>query len=243
MVLPVPLGILTICNGFYRARSYPYVNSNQPGLYSSVGAYQLLYDSASYWPLDGRSVSSSFSPLLIQSHSISTNRTIDAGEPGLAFGRGAGSGAKEMANYAHGAESRPSLEWTTSQLDDEPESNTLPFLVHGFASWSAQLIFETTQIIPVVADHFRHSRSFDRQTRQTMLLISNTSLAISRTTDYNLPQFTTLPKQIIDRVREARARDDIELTRELALATMEHSRQFISMLFKIGLFRGTYDEI
>ncbi|KEP46455.1 putative fungal zn(2)-cys(6) binuclear cluster domain protein [Rhizoctonia solani 123E] len=58
-----------------------------------------------------------------------------------------------------------------------------------------------------------------------MLLISNTYLAISRTTDYNLPQFATLQKQSIDRVREARARDDTELTRELALATMEHSHQ------------------
>ncbi|CAE6521362.1 unnamed protein product [Rhizoctonia solani] len=145
--------------------------------------------------------------------------------------------------------SRPSLEWTTSQLGDEPEvrdpenlevrlmnelvlgrrieSNTLPFLVHDFASWSAQFIFENTQIIPVVADHIRHSRSFDPQTRQTMLLIFNTSLAISRTTDYNLPQFTTLQRQLIGRVREARAPDDTELTRELALATMEHSYQII----------------
>ncbi|CAE6525235.1 unnamed protein product, partial [Rhizoctonia solani] len=128
-------------------------------------------------------------------------------------------------------------------LDRRIERYTLPFLVHGFASWSTLFIFKTTQIIPVVADHIRHSRSFDPHTCQTMLLTSHTSLAISRTIDYHLPHFTTLRKQIIDRVREARARDDTELTRELALAMMEHSHQFISMLFKIGLFRETYDEI
>ncbi|KEP44955.1 putative fungal zn(2)-cys(6) binuclear cluster domain protein, partial [Rhizoctonia solani 123E] len=58
-----------------------------------------------------------------------------------------------------------------------------------------------------------------------MLLISNTSLAVSRTTDYNLPQFAILQKQLIDRVREVRARGDTELTKEPALTTMEHSHQ------------------
>ncbi|CAE6470556.1 unnamed protein product [Rhizoctonia solani] len=186
------------------------VNSSQTGLYSSVRAYQFLYDSALYWSLDGRSVLSLSSPLLIQSHSISTNLTLDAGEKG------------RTTRAGQSLQSRPSLEWTTSQLGDEPEvrdpenlevrlmnelvldrrieSNTLPFLVHGFASWSTLFISETTQIIPVVADQFRHSRSFDPQTRQTMLLISNTSLAISRTTDYNLPQYTTLQKQLISRL-------------------------------------------
>ncbi|CAE6404269.1 unnamed protein product [Rhizoctonia solani] len=153
-------------------------------------------------------------------------------------------------------QSRPPLECTTLQFDEESEvrdpenleakimnelvldrrieSNTLPFLIHGFVSWSTLFIFETNRIVPTVAEHIRRSRSFDSQTRQTMLLISNTSLAISRTTDYNVPQFTTLQTQLIDRVREARARDDTEMTRELATATMEHSHQFISMLFKVG---------
>ncbi|EUC54349.1 fungal zn(2)-cys(6) binuclear cluster domain protein, putative [Rhizoctonia solani AG-3 Rhs1AP] len=121
-------------------------------------------------------------------------------------------------------------------LDRRIESNTLPFLVNGFASWSTLFIFETTQIIPVVARHILRSRSFDPQTRQIMLLIFNTSLAISRTKDYSLPQFTTLQRQI-DR---SPARDPSPrrygVTRELALATMEHSHQFISMLFKVGSF-------
>ncbi|KEP45328.1 putative fungal zn(2)-cys(6) binuclear cluster domain protein, partial [Rhizoctonia solani 123E] len=70
-----------------------------------------------------------------------------------------------------------------------------------------------------------------------MLLISNTSLAISRTTDYSLPQFTTLRRQLTDRVREARAPDNAELTRELGLATKEHSHQVKSSEGLVNLRR------
>ncbi|CAE6445327.1 unnamed protein product, partial [Rhizoctonia solani] len=144
-----------------------------------------------------------------------------------------------------------SLEWPSSYLDDKPEvrdpenletrllnelvldrraeSNTIPFLVHGFVSWSTLFLFETTDILPIVADHIRRSDSFDPGTRQKMLLISSASLVISESTHHDSPELTTLHKQLVDRVLEARARSDVDMTRELALATMEHSHQARSL--------------
>ncbi|KAH7345469.1 hypothetical protein B0J17DRAFT_639999 [Rhizoctonia solani] len=155
-------------------------------------------------------------------------------------------------NVARGPEqrppSRPALEWPISHLDNESEagdaenlkvklfaelvpdrqvrSNMLPFLVHGFASWLACFVLDPTRILPIPF--------IEPRTRETLLLVSDSALGISGSTDYDLTCFTTLHKHLVGRVMEFRGRGDTELTRELALATMEHSHQFISTLFKVG---------
>ncbi|CAE6502958.1 unnamed protein product [Rhizoctonia solani] len=164
-------------------------------------------------------------------------------------------------------------EWPASYLDDEPEtedsenieagllnglaldrqaeSNTLPFIVHCFAAWMTRFTFEPTRILPIIINHIRHGYAVGEETRQAMLLVSGSGLAVSRSTDYDLSDFNALQKQLMDRLIETRARSDTEFTNELALATMEHSHQvskllpsrrefhftdekFISTLFKVG---------
>ncbi|CAE7161954.1 unnamed protein product, partial [Rhizoctonia solani] len=124
-------------------------------------------------------------------------------------------------------------------LDRRVESNTFSFLVHGFIAWSTMFLFDGACVIPIIADHIRRTPSFEHEIRQTMLLISNASLAISRSIDYDGPELPTLHKRLMDRVIEVR--DDTEMTRELALKMMEHSHQFISMLFKVGTFASVLD--
>ncbi|KAH7345519.1 hypothetical protein B0J17DRAFT_42333 [Rhizoctonia solani] len=108
------------------------------------------------------------------------------------------------------------LDWTAARLDNEPEivdsenikvnlldslaldpqlgSNMILFLVDGFVSWATRFIFDTTQILPIVANYIRFSPSFPYETRMTMLLTVNVAVAISSTTDYDLTDFMTLHK-------------------------------------------------
>ncbi|KAL5632349.1 hypothetical protein ACGC1H_005349 [Rhizoctonia solani] len=118
--------------------------------------------------------------------------------------------------------------------DRQVESNTLPFIVHSFAAWMTRFVSNPTRILPFLVNHIRRGYSFGDDSRQTMVLISNSVLAIARSTDYDLTHFNTLYKLLTDRVMDARARSDSGLTRELALGAMEHSHQFISALFKVG---------
>ncbi|CAE6350207.1 unnamed protein product [Rhizoctonia solani] len=154
------------------------------------------------------------------------------------------------------SQTTPTIEWPVPYLDSESEfedseniearilnelapdrqleSNTVPFIVHCFAAWMARFVFDPTRILPFLIHHIRRGYSFGDETRQTMLLISNSALAISESTDYNLAHFNTLHMLLVDRVADIRARDHAELTREVALGAMEHSHQFISTLFKVG---------
>ncbi|EUC54433.1 fungal zn(2)-cys(6) binuclear cluster domain protein, putative [Rhizoctonia solani AG-3 Rhs1AP] len=97
-----------------------------------------------------------------------------------------------------------------------------------------RFVFNPTRILPSLVNHIRRGYSFGGDSRQTMLLISNSVLAIAVSTDYDLTHFNTLYKLLASRVVDARARGDSELTRELALGVMEHSHQFMSALFKVG---------
>ncbi|CAE6474772.1 unnamed protein product [Rhizoctonia solani] len=187
--------------------------------------------------------------------------TPDLETPGLRLDAMHGPGARPRGEITgreqiSQSQSRPTLGWAVSRLDNEPEtgdaenlgekllaelvpdrrveSNTLPFIIHAFASWLACFVLDPTSILPIVADYIRRSQSFERETHHTLLLVSDSALAISRSTDYELSGFATLHNHLVGRVMETRRRGDTELTREMALATMDHSHQFISTLFKVG---------
>ncbi|KAH7345520.1 hypothetical protein B0J17DRAFT_42332 [Rhizoctonia solani] len=170
-------------------------------------------------------------------------------------GQNSGTAGPSLASISR---SQPTPEWSTSYPDEESEpevedpehvearlfselaldrqveSNTFSFVVHGFASWMTRFNFEPARIFPIAANHIRRGHMFGQETHQNMLLVAGVGLGISQSMDYDPTDFNTLQKKLVDRVMEIRARSDAELTRELALATLEHCHEFISTLFKVG---------
>ncbi|CAE6504633.1 unnamed protein product [Rhizoctonia solani] len=120
-------------------------------------------------------------------------------------------------------------------LDRQVESNLLPFIVHSFASWMSRFLFEPVRIIGITRDHIMRSYA-NHPTQQTMMLISNAALSVSRSTNYDLTDFMTLHTQLLKSTVEVRARINVELSREQALSAMEHSHEFISTLCRVGSF-------
>ncbi|CAE6411647.1 unnamed protein product, partial [Rhizoctonia solani] len=104
-------------------------------------------------------------------------------------------------------------------LDREVESNIVPFLAHCFTSWMSRFIFEPTQSISLARDTIIRGHTLGEEVRQKMILVANTVLAISKSTDYELTYFATLYKQVVRGVQEARACNI--LTREAAMKAME----------------------
>ncbi|CAE6381144.1 unnamed protein product [Rhizoctonia solani] len=118
-------------------------------------------------------------------------------------------------------------------LDREVESNTLPFIVHCFASWMSRFLFEPIRIIQVTKDHILRTYSLGHETYQTMVLIANAGLAISKSTAYELTDFLILYKKLVDNALDARQRS-AEGTMLEAMQAMEHSHEFISTLCRVG---------
>ncbi|KAG8689230.1 hypothetical protein FRC11_003644 [Ceratobasidium sp. 423] len=171
-------------------------------------------------------------------------------------GPDSGTGERLGLGISSQSQADSTVKWPASSLDDEPqdedsenieavllnglvpdcqvESNAIPYIVHCFASTVIRFTFEPTRIIPALQGYISHAHSFGYETRQNLLLISNILLAVSKSTDYDLTDFTTLQNQMVRRVVDARAQ--AELTRDSALVAMEHNheRQFISTLWRVG---------
>ncbi|CAE6468304.1 unnamed protein product [Rhizoctonia solani] len=117
-------------------------------------------------------------------------------------------------------------------LDREVESNIVPFLAHAFTSWMNRFIFEPTRSISLARATIIRGHSLGEEARQRMILVANTVLAISKSTDYKLKFFTILYQQLVKGVLEARACSD--LTREAAMKAMESCHELISITSKVG---------
>ncbi|CAE6443308.1 unnamed protein product [Rhizoctonia solani] len=117
-------------------------------------------------------------------------------------------------------------------LDREVESNTLPFVLHSIIAGVVRFVFAPTEILSSIRDYVFQSHSFEQEARQRTLLISNMSLAISRTTDYDLTDYMIFQKQLMNGV--LRARTCNELTREVALEVMKASHELLCAMWRVG---------
>ncbi|ELU36643.1 fungal zn(2)-Cys(6) binuclear cluster domain-containing protein [Rhizoctonia solani AG-1 IA] len=117
-------------------------------------------------------------------------------------------------------------------LDREVASNSIPFVLHSIAAGVIRFVFAPTQILSSIRDYVFQSRSYEQGARQRTLLISNMSLAISSTTDYDLTDYMTLQKQLIGGVTYARTCDN--LTREVALEVMDASHELLCAMWRVG---------
>ncbi|CAE6481154.1 unnamed protein product [Rhizoctonia solani] len=95
-----------------------------------------------------------------------------------------------------------------------------------------RFVFAPTEILSSIRDYVFQSRSYEQGARQRTLLISNMSLAISSTTDYDLTDYMTLQKQLIGGVTYARTCDN--LTREVALEVMDASHELLCAMWRVG---------
>ncbi|KAH7345473.1 hypothetical protein B0J17DRAFT_640008 [Rhizoctonia solani] len=116
-------------------------------------------------------------------------------------------------------------------LDRDVESNTASFVLHSFTSWMTRFLFEPTRVIPLVRDSIIRGHTFGPESYQRMFLVANTVLAVSKSTDYDLDPFMALYSELLGIVVEARRQGD--LTTETAIAAMESSHEFISIMIKI----------
>ncbi|KAG8731139.1 hypothetical protein FRC11_004978, partial [Ceratobasidium sp. 423] len=117
-------------------------------------------------------------------------------------------------------------------LDREVESNIIPFLAHCLASWISRFTFEPIRALSLARDAIIRGHTLGEEIRQRMILVANTVLAISKSTDYELTYFATLYKQVVKGLLEARACSN--LTREAAMRAMESCHEFFSMASKVA---------
>ncbi|CAE6478221.1 unnamed protein product [Rhizoctonia solani] len=116
-------------------------------------------------------------------------------------------------------------------LDRDVESNTASFVLHSFTSWMTRFLFEPTRVIPLVRESIIRGHTFGPESYQRMVLVANTVLTVSKSTDYDLSPFVALYSELLTTVADAR--DQGNLTREMAVVAMESSHEFISIMIKI----------
>ncbi|KAH7345472.1 hypothetical protein B0J17DRAFT_640002 [Rhizoctonia solani] len=116
-------------------------------------------------------------------------------------------------------------------LDRGVESNMVSFLVHSFTSWMSRFLFEPNRVIPLFREAIVRSHSYGREAHQQMVLIANSVLNVSESTDYDLTPFIMLYNQLVTGVAEARSRGN--LTREAAVQAMQSCHEVISIMCKV----------
>ncbi|CAE6449286.1 unnamed protein product [Rhizoctonia solani] len=89
-------------------------------------------------------------------------------------------------------------------LDREVESNIVPFLAHAFTSWLNRFIFEPARASSLARATIVRGHSLGEETHQRMILVANTVLAVSKSTNYEPKYYTILYQQLVKRVLEAR---------------------------------------
>ncbi|KDN46940.1 hypothetical protein RSAG8_04017, partial [Rhizoctonia solani AG-8 WAC10335] len=116
-------------------------------------------------------------------------------------------------------------------LDRKVESNMVSFLVHSFTSWMSRFLFEPLRVIPLFRESIVRGHSYGHEAHQRMVLIANSVLNVSESTDYDLAPFTVLYNQLIKGVVDARARGS--LTREAAVEAMQFCHEVVSIMCKV----------
>ncbi|CAE6411667.1 unnamed protein product [Rhizoctonia solani] len=164
-----------------------------------------------------------------------------------------GSGTRRGPSFGPNSQAEPTVNWPVGldhdietegpehlqvgllnelALDREAESNIVPFVAHSFASWMNLFLFEPTRIISLARESIVPGHSFRYRNQQKMVLIANTMLAVSESTDYDLAYFVTLHIQLTKGVLEARACR--ELTRKTAMEAIETFHELLSITCKVG---------
>ncbi|CUA68339.1 hypothetical protein RSOLAG22IIIB_07861 [Rhizoctonia solani] len=116
-------------------------------------------------------------------------------------------------------------------LDRQVQSNMVSFLVHSFTSWMSRFLFEPTRVIPLFRESIVRGHSYGHEAHQRMILIANSVLNVSESTNYDLTPFTILYNQLIKGVVEARAQGN--LSRQVAVEAMQSCHEVISIMCKV----------
>ncbi|KAH7345494.1 hypothetical protein B0J17DRAFT_640083 [Rhizoctonia solani] len=135
-------------------------------------------------------------------------------------------------------------------LDREVESNIIPFVAQSckppcfylspmlsvinytiVVSWMNRFLFEPARVIFLAKDIIIHGQSYG-DAAQTLILLANTALTVSKSTDYNLTYFAVLHKRLLKMMLEARACK--ELTREMATKAMKSCYELIPISSKVS---------
>ncbi|KAF8761931.1 hypothetical protein RHS01_01256 [Rhizoctonia solani] len=117
----------------------------------------------------------------------------------------------------------------TLALDQEIESNMIPFISHALffssvvTSWMIRFVFEPVRGISLARLAIVRGHSLGEKARQRIFLVAKIMLAISKSTDYELALFTPLHDQLLDSVIRAQEHD--VLTKEEALKAMDSGHQ------------------
>ncbi|KEP45327.1 putative fungal zn(2)-cys(6) binuclear cluster domain protein [Rhizoctonia solani 123E] len=117
-------------------------------------------------------------------------------------------------------------------LDREVESNTIPFLAHAFTSWMNRFIFEPVRSSSLARATIVRGHTLGEEAHQRMIMVANTVLAVSKSSDYELSYYTILYQYLVKRVLEARTCRG--LTREAAMKAVESCHELISITTKVG---------
>ncbi|CAE6457329.1 unnamed protein product [Rhizoctonia solani] len=120
----------------------------------------------------------------------------------------------------------------TLALDQEIESNMMPFISHAFTSWMGRFVFEPVRGISLARFAIVRGHSLGEKARQRIFLVAKIMLAISKSTDYELALFTPLHDQLLDSVIRAQEHD--VLTKEEALKAMDSGHQLLTIITKVG---------
>ncbi|CAE6468872.1 unnamed protein product [Rhizoctonia solani] len=128
-------------------------------------------------------------------------------------------------------------------LDQNVESNSLPFLLHGYATWVAHFLFEPQRVVYSARYNVFRSYTMGTESRQIMNLLANNAYEITRSASYdpgNSPSFSQTESIIRRRLTEASTQ--IQPSRgsdmQSALEAMRFTYEFISSLCKVGSLSG-----
>ncbi|CAE7167723.1 unnamed protein product [Rhizoctonia solani] len=119
-------------------------------------------------------------------------------------------------------------------LDRQVESNTVSFVLQSFVSWMSRFLFEPTRVITLVRKAIIRGRTFGPENHHEMLRVANIVFTVAKSTDYDFDPFMDLYNHHLKDITSVRAR--VNLTREMAVATMESWHEFISIMWKICSF-------
>ncbi|CAE6443272.1 unnamed protein product [Rhizoctonia solani] len=115
-------------------------------------------------------------------------------------------------------------------LDPGIESNFFAFVLHGYAAWANQFFFEPTRTLLEFKNNIY--LWIKRDTRLAMIM-TNTGLALSSSTDYDLTDYRVMEEMALENVLQARARG---LKGTEAMMAIAHSHKYITNLRLVSSF-------
>ncbi|CAE6527750.1 unnamed protein product [Rhizoctonia solani] len=111
-------------------------------------------------------------------------------------------------------------------LDREVESNVIPFVAQSFVSWMNRFLFEPARVISLAKEIIIHGQSFGDESHHTLMLLANTALTVSKSTNYERKYFEILQRRLVRACKE--------LTREMAMQAMVSCYELIPVSCKVN---------